>query len=71
MKAKTKPKDKIVSISQYAELCGVSKTVIYTRIEAGEVVAHKDKSFIGYLINATLYPPTPKKKNGRKQFSGL
>lgn len=63
-------KNKKVSISQYAVLCGVTKTVIYTRISAGEVKTTKEKGFSGSVIDIVKYPPIGKKKNGRKPYAG-
>jgi len=67
-KSKKKDRNKVVSIEQYAELCGVSKTVIYNRIETGEIKSFRNKSYYGQLIDITKYPPTPEKPRGRKRY---
>lgn len=53
-------KNRKLSVTQYAKKCKVSKTVIYTRIKNKEINISEG------FIDTEIYPPQPKKKNGRK-----
>lgn len=68
-KSKKKKENKVASIAQYAKLCGVTKTVIYTRIENNEIKTFLSKGYSGQLIDIVKYPPVPEKPRGRKSFS--
>jgi hypothetical protein len=66
-------KNKRLSVVQYSELCGVTKTVIYNRIKKKKIKT----SIIdvgGYpttVIDVKKYPPTGKERRGRIKLNDL
>ena len=65
-------KQNLMSITQYASKCGVSRMQIYNRISAGLIVPIiYANQFYGLLIDANIYPPQKKQTAGRKQFKKL
>lgn len=58
----------MASVSQYAKKCGVSKTTIRNRIEAGTITASFDEDFKGLVIDLKKFPCKPANKPGRKNY---
>ncbi len=56
-------KEDLKSVADYAALCKVTKTIIFKRINKGEI----SKRIIdgSWYIDATKYPPTGAKPSGR------
>lgn len=63
----------IVSIQEYADLCGITYAGIVKRIEKGEILSKpgKDIGYSGYVIDTDKYPPIKAKKPGRKSISDV
>ena len=62
-------KNKLLSISEYANKCGVSKTVVYKRVKLGYIHAITDNGMT--LIDAVKYPPVKAQQPGRPTFRQL
>ena len=62
---------KLVSVSEYATMSGVTQQAIYSRIKSGNIVVTKHPHGNGFvsLIDLTIYPPC-KLDSGRKPYKG-
>jgi len=71
MKTNPKPdRNRYLSITQYAELCGVRPATIYARLEAGtlkavtQILLNEDPG--ERFIDVQEYPPVKELKTGRR-----
>ena len=59
----------LVTVEQYAKLCGVSETAIRRRLSVGSVKKATNKTaYKSALIDTAIYPPIAALKRGRKPF---
>ncbi len=66
-------KQNLMSVKQYAKACGVTRTVIYRRIEDGEIVPIVQSVYGGQpttLIDAAKFPFVMSKGVGRPTTKG-
>jgi len=59
----------LLSVSDYADLCGVSRAAIYLRIGRGVIIPQtaSNGKYEALVIDTAFYPPR-KMKAGRKPF---
>ena len=64
MAKKQKQKRNLVTIGRYAEMCGITKALVYSRISEGEIktVTISDRMF----IDLDTTPVVPAKRRGPK-----
>lgn len=64
-----KTKQKLYTVQEYADLCGVSRAAIYQRLTLGTMTATKvtNGRYSALAVDANEFPPE-QRKAGRKPF---